>query len=105
MKRDIKILLISFALGALVMLLVHMGSKFIPLTQLSSKFLGKFLGKQFTSQIGDQAIDDSDDNQSGRLTSVGIPHVVELDPKAGEKPVLMNDPSIQKNWGLNGTHG
>src|ERR1700683_2423644 len=76
MQRDLKILLASFSFGALVMLVVHISSQFY------------FFGKGST-----------------RLTSVGTPHVVELDPSEGEKSVLLNDPSIQKNWGLNGTQG
>jgi subtilisin family serine protease len=43
--------------------------------------------------------------QSERFTSLGTPKIVDLDPKAGEQKVIMNDPSIQKNWGLMGTGG
>jgi thermitase len=79
LKRDVKILIISFALGAVVMIGVHIGSEFLTF----------------------------DSEQSARLTSVGVPHVVEVSPEEppAEKTVIMNDPSIQKNWGLMGTQG
>lgn len=76
MNRDLKILLVSFGLGALVMIVVHIGSQVV-----------------------------TDVEASGRLTSVGTPQVVELDPNEGEKSVIFNDSSMQKNWGLMGTHG
>src|ERR1700753_3140426 len=79
MNRDLKILIASFGLGALVMRIVHISSQFL------------------SNPVSD------------RLTSVGIPKVVELDPNSQDKnlakKVLMNDASIQKNWGLAGTHG
>jgi thermitase len=75
MNRDLKILLVSFGLGAFVMVVVH-------------------LGAQIFGEV-----------DSNRLTSVGVPQVVDLDPNDGEKSVIFNDASMQKNWGLMGTHG
>jgi len=80
MKRDVKILIVSFGLGAIVMVGVHITSEFLAF----------------------------DSEESARLTSVGVPHVVEpspQQPEQTEKSVLMNDPSMQKNWGLMGTQG
>ena len=40
-----------------------------------------------------------------RLTSLGVPKIIPLDESKGEQKVILNDPSIQKNWGLMGTDG
>ncbi len=39
-----------------------------------------------------------------RLTSLGTPKNIK-DKTKGEKPVLMNDPAVEHNWGLMGTGG
>lgn len=40
-----------------------------------------------------------------RMTSLGSPEVVNLDSSTGEQKIILNDPSIGKNWGLMGTDG
>jgi len=42
--------------------------------------------------------------ESERLLSLGIPKEIKIQEKK-EVSVLMNDPSVSKNWGLNGTNG
>ena len=43
-------------------------------------------------------------SHSARLLSLGTPVKVKLTDNS-EKPVILNDPSIEKNWGLMGTGG
>jgi len=76
MNENTKLLLASFSLGGVIFLSVHI--------------FGQLLH-----------INDSE----ARLTSLGIPKVLPLDATKGEQKVIMNDPSIQKNWGLAGTGG
>jgi thermitase len=52
-------------------------------------------------------VDESDvaevsQTESVRMTSLGTPQIVNLDKSIGEQKVIMNDPSVQKNWGLMG---
>src|ERR1700734_398364 len=44
-------------------------------------------------------------DSEARLTSLGVPKVIPLDPSKGEQKVTGNDPSIQQSWGLNGSGG
>jgi len=77
MKYNVKLLLFSFTLSAIFSLGIHIGYQL----------------------FGDGGAG------SERLTSLGIPQVVNLDPSKGEQKVILNDPSAQKNWGLMGTGG
>jgi thermitase len=77
MNKNQKLIVASFLLGALITLTVHISQQVL-----------------FADAI-----------ESERFTSVGTPQVIQLDKSKGEQKVLMNDPSIQKNWGLMGTHG
>lgn len=76
MKENTRLLLASLAIGGVVFLSVHIFGQLLHLH-----------------------------DSEARLTSLGVPKVIPLDPSKGEQKVIMNDPSIQKNWGLNGTGG
>jgi thermitase len=80
--RNLKIVAISFmASGALVLA-----------TQAFKDFMID----------GDDNTDESALSESIRMTSLGTPQVLPVDKSKGEQKVIMNDPSIQKNWGLMG---
>lgn len=70
-------------------------------------FLLSFLGAAFVVVVANMAINStaSTPGDSVRLQSLGTPKIVPLDPAKGEQKVILNDPSIQKNWGLMGTNG
>jgi thermitase len=77
-SRNLKILAITTLMGALLGIGAHV--------------LGEYIITE-------------EESQSVRFASLGIPQVVNLDKTLGEPKVIMNDPSIQKNWGLMGTKG
>jgi thermitase len=76
MAHEFKLWVISFATGALAVLVVHMATEII-----------------------------TEQGESTRMMSLGNPKVISLDKNKGEQNIIMNDPSIQRNWGLMGTNG
>ncbi|MDZ4677857.1 MAG: S8 family peptidase [Oligoflexia bacterium] len=81
MAQVVKLWVLSFATGALAVLAVHGATMWVS---------------------GDSQVLPSD---STRMMSLGSPKVINLDKAKGEQKIIMNDPSIQKNWGLMGTNG
>jgi hypothetical protein len=76
MSENTKLLIASLSLGGVIFLSVHIFGQLLHLN-----------------------------DSEARLTSLGIPKVLPLDKAKGEQKVILNDPSIQKNWGLAGTGG
>ncbi len=77
MTDRIKLALLTLSTGAFMVLFIHFTTKYFGATE----------------------------GEASRFASVGTPQIVNLDKSTGEQKVIMNDPSVQKNWGLMGTQG
>jgi len=76
---------------------------FLATTILTMAIYHFYYGEDFSLQslrVGEPSFV-SDDSGSARLMSLGTPKPVDK-TEDGEHPVILNDPSIQKNWGLMG---
>ena len=76
MSDNTKLILASFGLGGMIFLSIHIFGQLLHIQE---------------SEV--------------RLTSLGVPKIIPIDESKGEQKVILNDPSIQKNWGLMGTDG